>query len=120
MQPSTYDHRFLNRVLKVEDFRSIYRRKLEFALHDLFRNRISQQIDELAAIIRPAIAAESDFRLHRFDLAVSTNWIDGPRDGEPEGPKAPVHQLKRFVANRVKSVRDQLDGKAEGVDILWR
>jgi hypothetical protein len=76
---------------------------------------LDRQIDELAAVIRPAVAAESDFRLKRFDLAVSTNWVSGPRDGAPEGPKAPVHQMKRFISNRVSSVRGQLDGTAQGV-----
>jgi hypothetical protein len=100
----------------VEEFRAIYRRQLEHALANLFTvERLNHQIDELAALIRPAVAAESDFRLRRFDLAVSTNWLPGPRDGAPEGPKAPVHQIKRFVANRVQSVREQLDEKAKGV-----
>jgi spore coat protein CotH len=115
-EPSTYDHRFLDRVLQVEEFRAIYRRRLERALADLFTvPRLYAQIDELAPIIRPAIAAESDFRLQRFDLAISTNWVAGPRDGVPEGPKAPVHQLKRFIVNRAASVRAQLDGTSEGV-----
>lgn len=114
--PCTYDNRFLNRVLKVETFRDLYRQTLERALRELFTvDRLYQQIDQVAAVIRPAIAAESDFRLHRFEIAVSTNWLEGARDGAPEGPKAPVHQMKRFIANRVKSVRDQLDGKAQGV-----
>ena len=119
-EPSTYNHRFLNRVLQVQAFRSIYQRQLEHAISELFTvARLSAQIDNVAAVIRPAVAAESDFRLKRFDLAISTNWVAGPRDGAPEGPKSPVHQLKRFIANRSHSVRAQLDGTAEGV-ILHR
>ena len=119
-QPCCYDNRFVERVLKVESFRAVYRRRLERAVGDLFTHeRLFPQIDQLASIIRPAIAAESDFRLKRFDQAVSTNWLSGPRDGQPEGPRAPVHQLKRFITNRVKSLHDQLDGKAEG-EILGR
>ena len=119
-QPSTYHNRFLERVLKVEAFRDIYRRRLDHGLKEHFTVAgLYAQIDRLAAILRPAVAAESDFRLHRFDVAVSTNWLNGSRDGAPEGPKAPIHQLKRFITNRVKSVRDQLDGKAEGA-ILQR
>ena len=115
-QPCSYDNRFLDRVMKVQAFRSIYRKTLERARQDLFTvERLYAQIDALAPVIRPAIAAESDFRLHRFDLAISTNWVTGPRDGAPEGPRAPVHQMKRFIANRVKSVQEQLDGKTEGV-----
>ena len=115
-QPSTYEDHFLDRVMKVEAFQAAYRRVLEHALSDLFTvERLSRQVDDLAAIIRPAIAAESDFRLRRFDLAIGTNWLSGPRDGIPEGPQAPVHQIKRFISNRVTSVRAQLDGTAQGV-----
>jgi spore coat protein CotH len=116
-QPCSYNNRFVERVLKVEAFRAIYRRVLERAMDELFTvDRLYRQVDHVAAVIRPAVEAESSFRLKRFDLAVSTNWINGPRDaGEREGPKAPVHQIKRFIANRVKSVRDQLDGKAQGI-----
>jgi DNA-directed RNA polymerase specialized sigma24 family protein len=116
-KPSVYDNRFLDRVLKVEAFRAVYRRKLERALEESFTiERLYPEIDQLAALLRPAVAAESEFRLKRFDQSVSTNWLSGPRDGpEPEGPKAPVHQIKRFIVNRIKSVREQLDGKSEGI-----
>lgn len=117
-EPYTYDNKFLKRVLKVEAFKKIYRQKLEDALAGPFTiEHLYQEIDSLAAVIRPAVAAESDFRLKRFDLATSNKWVAGPRDGRgdnAEGPKAPAHQLKRFVQARVQSVRDQLDGKIEG------
>lgn len=118
-RPSAYENRFLDRVMKVESFQSSYRRKLQEAVDHLFTvERLYPKIDQLGALIRPAVAAESEFRLKRFDRALSTNWISGPRDGrEAEGPKAPVHQIKRFIANRVNSVRDQLAGKAEGVNM---
>jgi hypothetical protein len=115
-QPNAHKDLFLQRVLKIEAFRALYRRQLDNALAQHFTaDRLYSQIDHLASLIRPAVAAESDFRLKRFDLSISTNWIKGSRDGEPEGPKSPVHQIKRFIANRAKSIRDQLDGKAEGV-----
>ncbi len=114
--PSSYENHFLDRVLKVPAFRVIYRRQLERALEQIFTvERLYPRIDQVAALIRPAVTAESDFRLARFDQAVSTNWLSGPRDGQAEGPKAPVHQIKRFVANRVQSVREQLDDKSNGV-----
>jgi spore coat protein CotH len=117
-QPSSYRNRFLERVLKVQAFQAVYRRQLERAMSEHFTiDRLYRQIDQCAAIIRPAIAAESDFRLKRFDAAISTNWVSGPRDGAPEGPKSPIHQIKRFVANRVESIRDQLDGKAQGATL---
>ncbi len=114
-QPCSYDNHFLERVLKVESFRAVYRKKLEQALAGPFTvESLYPQIDRLAAVIRPAVAAESDFRLGRFDSAVANVWLTGPRDGVPEGPRAPVHQIKRFITNRVKSVHDQLAGTSEG------
>lgn len=117
-KPAAYRNKFLMRVMEVEAFKEIYRQKLEQALAGPFtQERLDREIDALAAIVRPAIAAESQFRLKRFDVALSTNWVVGPRDDSraQEGPHAPVHQIKRFIGNRLKSVRDQLDGKEEGV-----
>jgi len=115
-QPHAHKFLFLDRVLKVEAFRQLYRARLESALAGIFtEERLFAQVDELAAVIRPAVAAENSFRLERFDLAVSSKWIEGPREsGSPEGPHAPVHQIKRFISNRIQSVRAQLDGKSEG------
>jgi len=119
-QPSTYRNRFLDRLLKVESFRNHYRRHLEHAVSGPFTpENLFPRIDQIGAIIRPAVAAESDFRLGRFDIAISTNWLAGPRDGPPEGPRAPVHQIKRFIVGRTQSVRDQLEGKTQG-EILGR
>jgi hypothetical protein len=114
--PAAYDSRFLNRALKVESFRQLYRAKLEFALEHLFTtNRLYGQIDQLASNIRSAVAAESDFRLKRFDIAIGSQWTPGPREGgPPEGPQSRVHQIKRFIPARIKSIRDQLDGKTSG------
>jgi len=119
--PASYNNLFLARVLKVEAFKKVYRAKLEEGLAGPFaESKLFPQIDRLAAAIRPAVAAESDFRLKRFNLAVKSAWIKGVRDegsmndGSAEGPKAFPHQIKRFVTTRTKSVRDQLDGKSEG------
>jgi len=121
-QPASYDFRFLDRVLKVEAFRAVYRKTLERAMAELFTvERLYGQIDELAAVIRPAVAAENDFRLRRFEQAISTEWLPGNRDsGPPEGPTARVHQTKRFIAARVESVRAQLAGETEGVRVRGR
>lgn len=120
-KPAAYKNLFLGRVMKVEEFRKVYRQKLEDALAGPFTvERLYREVDRLAAAIRPAIAAESEFRLQRFEIAISTNWVSGPRDGgkdwrSSEGPRAPAHQIKRFIENRTKSVRDQLDEKENGV-----
>jgi len=115
-KPWAHQNRFLERVMAVEEFRRIYRRRLEELFETKFvPERLYQKIDEAGTVIRSAVAAESDFRLKRFDQALSTNWLEGPRDGEPIGPKRPVRQLKRYITNRAKSVREQLDGKSEGI-----
>jgi hypothetical protein len=115
-KPAVYDFRFLERALEAPAFREAYRRKLEEGLKTIFtKEKLYPEIDQLAAAIRPAVAAESDFRLKRFDQAVSSKWVPGDRDAGPaEGPRAPVHQIKRFIENRIASVRAQLDGKSEG------
>jgi hypothetical protein len=114
--PHVYDFKFLRRVLEVPEFKSQYERTLRAAMEKHFtRERMLAEVDRLAAIIRPAVAAENDFRLDRFEKSVSGEWLDGPRDGHPEGPKAPVHQIKRFIENRIASVQGQLEGRSEGL-----
>jgi spore coat protein H len=110
--------RFLERLFAAEPFRQRYRQDLERLLTTQFvPTRLGHRVDELAALIRPAIAETSTNRLRRFDLAVSDHFTDGPRDGRPEDPYGPVFQLKRFFVNRAASVREQLDGKNAGVII---
>jgi DNA-directed RNA polymerase specialized sigma24 family protein len=114
--PWASPNRFLERVMAVGSFREAYRAKLEEMLASVFRpEHLFPRIDELASVARGPVSAESDYRLRRFDQAVSEKWIDGPRDRQLEGPKKPPHQIKRFISHRVQSVRDQLDGKSAGV-----
>lgn len=115
-QPYLYDFKFLRRVMALPEFRGAYEKSLRAAIEKHFtKERMHAEVDRLAEVIRPAVAAENDFRLGRFDTSVSDQWVDGPRDGHPEGPKAPVHQIKRFIENRIASVQAQLDGKSEGL-----
>lgn len=85
-------------------------------MRDLFTvDRLYAQVDELATSIRTAVSAESQFRLKRFDEAVTNKWTPGPRNGgPPEGPLSRVHQIKRYIPNRIESIREQLDGKSNG------
>lgn len=115
--PWTLRNRLLERLMEVEDFRNRYRASLDELLKTAFvPEKLWARIDELAPFIRDAIAAESSYRLRLFDQAVSTNWLAGPRDGG-EGPKRPVHQVKRFIVNRAESVREQLEGRSKGVEL---
>jgi DNA-directed RNA polymerase specialized sigma24 family protein len=107
-------NRFLERVMAVEEFRRIYRGHLEDFTRRLFvRDRLYRRIDELAGLLREPVAAESDFRLAKFDVAVSDK--PAAQTGRSDGADRPVHQLKSFIKNRAASVRKQLKGNSEGV-----
>ncbi len=111
-------NRFLERLFAAPTFKAGYRQALEQLLATQFvPDRLKQRVDTLAPLIRPAVAEWSTNRLSRFDTAVSSKYYSGSRDGNPEGPNHPVWQLKRFFENRAANVREQLDGKSEGVII---
>jgi DNA-directed RNA polymerase specialized sigma24 family protein len=117
--PWVGQNRFLERVMAVEEFRRIYRAHLEdFSTRLFVPGRLHQRIDEIAAVIRSPIAAESDFRLDKFEQAVGTRPVK-PARGDSMGADRPAHQLKRFIEERAISVRQQLDGKSKGM-ILHR
>ncbi len=110
------ENRFLERVMAVEEFRKLYRAHLEDFLSRLFMpQRLSQRIDEMAVLLRDPVAAESSFRLDKFEQSVGMKPLT-PSPGEKEnGLNHPAHQLKRFIEARAKSVRLQLDGKSPGM-----
>jgi DNA-directed RNA polymerase specialized sigma24 family protein len=114
--PWVGENRFLERVMAVEEFRRIYRTHVENFLTRLFvPHRLHQRIDELVAVIRDPIAAESAFRLNKFEQAIGLKALK-PSPGESEGrAKGPPHLLKPFIDARAKSVRRQLDGKSKGI-----
>jgi spore coat protein CotH len=113
--PWVGEHRFLERVLAVEEFRTVYRAHLDELLATKFvPERLNRRVDEIAAAIRPCVGAESSFRLERFEQTVSDKII--PRwTGEPFDARRTAHQLKRFISARARSARAQLDGKSKGM-----
>jgi spore coat protein H len=65
-------NRFLERVFKVEDFQKVYRARLAEFSDSIFKpGRIAQQVDAVAAAIRPSVQEESAVKLARFDRAVA-------------------------------------------------
>lgn len=118
--PWVGENRFLERVMAAEEFRRLYRAHLEDFLTRLFVPlRLHRRIDELAAVIRDPLAAESAFRLNKFEQAVGLKPVK-PSPGEtPDGVNRPAHELKRFVEARAKSVREQLDGKTKGMILKY-
>src|SRR5204862_268771 len=110
------ENRFIERVMAMEEFRRIYRSHLEDFVSRLYvPERLHRRIDEIAAVIRDPIAAQSAFRLDKFEQAVGLKPVQ-PSPGElPYGPNYPgVHEIKRFIEKRAESVRRQLDGKSRG------
>jgi spore coat protein CotH len=114
-QPWVSRNRFLERMMKVEAFRESYRGRLNQMLATSFvPERLNRRIDEMGMILRSPTAAESSHRLKRLEIAISDRWRPDTL-GNPTDPNRPPHQLKRFIANRAQSVRDQLDGRTKGL-----
>jgi hypothetical protein len=118
--PWVGENRFLERVMAVEDFRRIYRAHLEDFLARLYvPNRLHRRIDEIAAVIRNPIAAQSAFRLDKFEQTVGLKPVH-PSPGESlDSFNWPAHGMKRFIDNRAESVRRQLDGKSKGMILKY-
>ena len=122
-RPWVGENRFLERVMVVEEFRRIYRAHLEDFMARLYvPERLNRRIDTIAAAIREPIAAESPYRLDKFDQAVGL---------KPVAPwkwwdvlDFPASDLKQFIAGRARSVRSQLAGESQGIllkhpKLLW-
>ena len=114
-QPWSARHPFLERVIQVEAFREIYRRELGQILTNVFLGEwMEERMMEVAAAIDEAVQADSAFRHDRFQRAISENWREVPvQDGR--GANRPVNPLRGFISRRAESVREQLEGKSEGV-----
>src|SRR6266481_2053411 len=109
-------NRFIERVMVVDEFRRLYRAHLEDFLARLFvPDRLNRRIDEMAAVLREPIAAESAFRLNKFEQSVGLKPAAHLPEETPHGILEPAHLLKAFVEARATSVRRQLDGKAVGM-----
>ena len=117
---------FLERVFKVEKFKRLYLAHMKEFSGTIFKpERIQRQVDELAAVLRPAVQEESATLLARFDRVVAGEAIaaGGPGGGEPSfgGPGGGFGQamkpIRSFVAFRARSVNDQLAGKSEGATL---
>ena len=118
--PWVWNNRFLERLFAAPPFRDAYRNELNRLLATQFvPARLHQRVDVLAAVVRPLIAETSTNRLSRFEVAVSSTYGTGPRDSEqPDSPDRPVWQVKRFIDTRARNVRDQLDGKVQGMRVI--
>lgn len=115
-KPWRGENRFLERVFKVEAFKKLYLARLDEFSRTLFKpQRFQNQVDQIAAAIRPAIVEESENRLARFDKVVSGESVKPEGfGGGPGGFMQSVKPIKGFVTARAQSVVDQLAAKSEG------
>lgn len=129
-RPWQGQNRFLERVFQVDEFKKLYLARLAEINRTVGEpGRISKQVDETAALIRPAVKEESDEKLARFEKAVSGQQVEpagfpgggmgpgGPGEG-PGGRMGPrmggMKPIKGFVGPRSQSVTAQLAGKSQG------
>ncbi len=112
------DNRFLTRVMSVPAMRDAYLQRLEEFQKTIFEPaHLAKQIDEIAALIKPAVAEEGPEKAERFDRALT----EAAAATAAEPPGAPLgfgmrgpRQIKAFIKARHQSVSDQLAGRSEG------
>src|SRR5258708_36426733 len=67
-RPWRGENHFLERVFNVEAFKKLYLAKLDEFSKTVFKpERFDEQVNELAAVLRPAVQQESEEKLGRFD-----------------------------------------------------
>lgn len=114
--PWTGENKFLERMFKVDAFKKAYLASLNELGQTLFRpGRFSNQVDELAAALRPAIREESDAMLTRFDRVVAGESLSMGGFG-PFG-RGGSKPIKQFAPIRTRSVLEQLAGTSEGLTL---
>ena len=112
-KPWQGENRFLERAFKVDAFRKLYSANLEKFSRTIFKaERFAQQVDTIAAAIRPAVKEESEEKLGRFDKVIAGESISGGGFGRFGGSE--TKPIKPFVKIRAQSVEEQVAGKSEG------
>ena len=117
--PWVGQHRFFERVFALPEFQTRYRAELRRLLDTVFvPERLHRRIDALAEAIRPAVVGLPDPRPAQFEKAIADEPATPATASGPERQGGDrVHRLKPFVTRRAASVRDQLDGRASGMQI---
>lgn len=116
-RPWVGPNRFLERLFAAEAFQRSYRSELERLLAELFTTeRLYHRMDAVAKVLEPLVAEWSPMRLRKLRQSVTLEDAVGDAGGG-EGGGRPAWRLKRFVRDRVRSVRDQLDGRSEGLEV---
>jgi hypothetical protein len=108
------ENRFLERMYQLESFKKLYLARLEEYSGTIFKpERFTNQVNEVAAAIRPAVQEESKSKLARFDMVVEGKApvAGGLSFFGPPGMKP----IKPFAAVRTQSICDQLAGRSKGL-----
>jgi spore coat protein H len=115
-RPWDGQNRFLERLYQVDAFKKAYLARLDEFSKTIFRpERFDQQMEIIAAAIRPAVQEESAEKLARFERALAGETPPQARGGFNFG--TPPKPVKPFVRIRTRSVVDQLSGKAKGMEL---
>jgi hypothetical protein len=124
-KPWQGENRFLARVFKAEPFMTRYMAHMKEFSQTIFDDkRLSQQVDELAAVLKPVVAQESAENLERFEKVVAGESASRPGGfgggrgfGGPGGFGQPTKPIKAFVKIRTPSVREQVAGTSKGEEL---
>ena len=128
------EKRFLERVYKVEAFHKLYLARMNEFSRTLFNpQRLRQQVDDLAVVLRQAVQEESAAKLAAFDREVAgesslsnalgilggrlrraLGALPGAAAAPAVGGRAPAKPIKEFVQVRALAVVDQLAGRSPG------
>jgi hypothetical protein len=116
-KPWRGENRFLERVFKIAEFQKLYQGHLKEINETIgLPVRITTQVDQVAASIRASVKDESEDRLASFDKAAAGESYEPARMGGP-GMNMGVQPIKKFAAERHKSIAAQLSGSSKGADI---
>lgn len=115
--PWVADHRLLERLFAIPEFKALYKQRLGEIFREHFvPARLQARVDALAPIVRAALVNDSELRLAKFEESIRDNWSTNNPSGPADmSPNRAAHQLKRFFTRRHQHVQAQLDGKETGV-----
>jgi spore coat protein H len=109
------ENHFLERMFKLESFQKLYLAQLnEFSKTIFSPDRLAQQMDEVAAAIRPAVQEESESKVDRFDKLVAGQTLE--RGGAPPFGGGRIKPIKPFAKVRTESILEQLAGESAGLE----
>jgi hypothetical protein len=115
--PWVADHRLLERLFAIPEFKGLYTQRLAEIFHEHFiPERLQARVDALAPVVRASLVNDSDLRLAKFEESIGDKWSadSSSREGDLS-PNRAAHQLKRFFVRRHQHVQAQLEGKETGV-----